>query len=802
MTKKNYMKNKKRNIIIVIISIIILLLVFYAFALPPQLFKTPVSTVIFDKNNNLLGAHIAADEQWRFPQSDSVPQKFAACLINFEDKRFYRHFGIDLRAFARAVSQNIKSGEIKSGGSTISMQIIRLSRNGKPRNIYQKIVEIILATRMEISYSKNEILSLYASNAPFGGNVVGLEAASWRYFGRSPSNLSWAESAMLAVLPNSPSLIHLGKNRKTLFEKRNRLLKKIFDNEIINEDTYLLAIEELVPENPKPFPQFAPHLLLRIKSEKKSEAKTKTTIDLELQKQVLRIVENNYKHLSANGIENQAVVVLDVETGDVLVYVGNTFHRKRNDNGNFVDIITAERSPGSVFKPYLYAAMLSSGNILPNTLIPDIPMQIGGFSPKNYNRGYDGVVPASRALARSLNIPAVRMLQDYGVPLFHDKLQKIGINTITQHPDYYGLSLIIGGCEAKLWEMTGTYASMARTLNNYFDYSGKYDKNDFHQPNFRFNKSKSLDKADIKISDLENSSYFSASAIYFTFKAMLDVERPDDESQWKMFGSSKKIAWKTGTSFGFRDAWAIGVTPQYVVGVWVGNSDGEGRPDLVGIKSAAPILFEVFDLLPANSDWFSMPYDDMQKAVVCEKSGFLASDICDDTDSIWIPQNGIRSAVCPYHQLVHLDFTGEFQVNSNCESPQNMKHVSWFILPPAMEWYYQRKNAQYKKLPPFRDDCKDAMNISNSSMQVIYPRNNAKIFVPTNLGGNNGKTVFELAHRNTKTKVFWHIDNQYVGETTNFHQIALNPETGKHKLTVIDENGEKITVNFSVISKQ
>ncbi len=801
MTLIKSKKDRKKTVIKIFFAVIILLLIFYAFSPPRQLFKTPVSTVIFDKNNNLLGAHIASDEQWRFPQNDSVPLKFATCLINFEDKRFYRHFGIDLRAFARAVSQNIKSGEIKSGGSTISMQVIRLSRNGKSRTVYQKILEIILATRMEISYSKNEILSLYASNAPFGGNVVGLEAASWRYFGRPPDNLSWAESAMLAVLPNSPALIHLGKNRQILFEKRNRLLKKIFENGIINEDTYLLAIEELIPENPKPFPQFAPHLLLRIKSQKKTNAKTRTTIDLELQKQVLKIVDNNYKHLSANGIENQAVIVLDVKTGDVLVYVGNTFHKSGNDNGNYVDIIKAERSPGSVFKPYLYASMLSAGIILPNTLIPDVPMQIGGFSPKNYNRGYDGAVPASRALARSLNIPAVRMLQDYGVPLFHDKLKKIGINTITQNPDYYGLSLIIGGCEAKLWEMTGTYASMARSLNNYFEYSGKYDKNDFFEPNFLFSKSKSLENKDIKISDLEKSSYFSASAIYFTFKAMLDVERPEAESQWEMFGSSKKIAWKTGTSFGFRDAWAIGVTPQYVVGVWVGNSDGEGRPDLVGVKSAAPILFEVFDLLPASNNWFSMPYDDMEKAVVCKKSGFLASDICDDTDSIWIPKSGLRSEVCPYHQLVHLDATGKFQVNSNCEYTQNMQHVSWFVLPPAMEWYFQRKNAQYKKLPPFRDDCKDAMNNINHSMQVIYPRNNARIFVPTNLGGNVGNTVFELAHRNSKTKVFWHIDNQFVGETTNFHKIALNPKIGKHKLTVIDENGETISVNFEIVSK-
>ncbi len=796
MKLSNNKKKAKKLVLKILFSILALLFVFYMFSLPNQLFKTPISTIIFDKNDNLLGAHIANDGQWRFPQNNNIPEKFSKCLIRFEDKRFYRHFGIDILAMARAFSINIKSQKIKSGGSTISMQVIRLSRNGKSRNIYQKIVEIILATRMELTYSKAEILSLYASNAPFGGNVVGLDAASWRYFGRGPNDLSWAECAMLAVLPNSPALIHPGKNRNFLFEKRNRLLKTLFEEGVIDEDTYLLSKEEFIPEKPKPFPQFSPHLLSRIRYNNKSYAKTKTTIDLEIQKQVNRIINTNYKHLSANGIENQAALVIDVQTGDVIAYIGNTFHKKGNTNGNFVDIITANRSPGSVFKPYLYASMLSSGEILPHSLIADVPLQIAGFSPKNYNRGYDGAVPASKALARSLNIPAVRMLRAYGVAVFHHKLKKIGISTINKPPDYYGLSLIIGGCEAKLWEMVGTYASMARTLTNYFDNNGKYNRADYFEPNYLFDKSKSLEKNRNR-TELEKDSYLSASAIYFTFKAMLDVERPDAESQWEMFGSSKKIAWKTGTSFGFRDAWAIGVTPQYVVGVWVGNSDGEGRPDLVGVKSAAPILFEIFDVLPTNNSWFNMPYNDMSKIAVCKKSGFLASDICTNIDTIWVPKMGISSDVCPYHQLIHLDQTGKYQVDSDCESIDNIQHVPWFVLPPAMEWYYKQKNAQYKSLPPFRDDCID--NKTNSSMQIIYPKNNAKIYVPVNIGGNQGKTVFVVAHRNTKTSIFWHVDDNYVGKTVNFHRIALNPKAGKHTLTVIDENGEKITTNFEVV---
>ncbi len=780
----------------ILLIIFMFLFIWFWFILPDKLFNSPYSTVIIDKNNKLLGAHIAKDGQWRFPLSENIPEKFEKSILTFEDKRFYYHFGFDLISISRAFWQNISAGKIVSGGSTISMQLIRLSRKVKQRTIKEKIIETIKSVRLEFAYSKKEILNLYSSHAPFGGNVVGIDAASWRYFGRKASELSWAESAMLAVLPNSPSLIHPGKNRAKLLAKRNRLLKRLYDKKIIGFDVYELAIEEPIPNKPKPFPQIAIHLLNRAAKEDKKNKIIKTTIDYELQEKVTQIAGKYHRIFKGNGIYNIAVLVADVENGNVMSYYGNINDLKDKNHGNQVDVILADRSTGSILKPILYAAMLTSGDILQNSLVPDIPMRIGSYMPQNYNLGYDGAVPARRALARSLNIPAVKLLQRYGVQKLHFLLKKIGLKSINKPPSHYGLSLILGGTEGRLWDLVGIYASMARTLNHYTKYNGMYNKNDYFPLNYRNSKS-IKNKA-----ELLEDSWFSAAAIWLTFKAMIDVERPGSENSWRHYSSSQKVAWKTGTSFGFRDAWAIGLTPKYVVGVWVGNADGEGRPGLVGIKTAAPILFDVFNVLPQSNLWFDKPYDEMTYAATCKRSGYLASSVCDEIDSIWIPQSGLKFSVCPYHKLVHLDMNEEYRVTSNCESVTNMVHKPWFILPPSIEKYYKSKNSNYKQLPPFREDCKNSLsNSENNVMDIIYPHLKSKIFVPIEISGTVGSTVFEVAHRNSNAIIYWHIDDKYIGQTKYFHQLSLNPPIGKHTLTLIDENGKKIIRKFEIIGK-
>lgn len=784
----------KQKGILISDSICFLLFAYFLFSLPKQLFTSPTSYVIAASNGELLSATIASDGQWRFPVADSVPNKFISCITAFEDQRFFSHFGMDVLAMGRAMKQNFKAKGIVSGGSTLTMQVIRLSRQ-KERTIWQKITEIYLSYRLEFKYSKNEIIALYAANAPFGSNVVGLEAASWRYFGRKAESLSWGEMATLAVLPNSPSLVHPGKNATRLTKKRNDLLDKLARLKTIDQATANLAKLEPIPGKPLPLPQNAPHLLNRFKQEaKKLDVKTtaiQTSIDYNIQLKINELLKRYNNRYRANSINNIAALVLDVKKGTVLSYVGNIYQPEFKELESHVDMIKAPRSAGSTLKPLLYASMLTDGLLLPRTLVADIPTQIAGYTPQNYDLSYDGAIPADKALSRSLNIPAVKLLQQYKYQRFYDKLKKLKFTTLNQPADHYGLSLILGGSEITMWDLAKSYMGMARTLNHYNDYKGRYNPGDYDEPSYlnQLTDEKSKDNYELN-AELDHGS------IWATFNAMEEVMRPGDEGLWEQFSSANRVAWKTGTSFGFRDAWAVGVTPNHVVCVWVGNADGEGRPGLMGIEAAAPVLFDIFKQLP-ESKWFEEPKTKLKKLLVCKQSGFKAGEFCTDKIQESVPFAGEKTTICPYHKLVHLNAAGTYRVTDQCENPSAMLHQKWFILPPTMEYYYKIKNSDYKVLPPFEIGCDDTG--SNFVMDMIYPKNHAMIYIPIELDGKKGKVIFNATHRNQSAKIYWHIDANYIGTTQSFHQMAINASPGKHTLTLVDENGERLVQSFTLL---
>ncbi|GET20203.1 penicillin-binding protein 1C [Prolixibacter denitrificans] len=763
------------------------LMVFWWFSLPNPLFSDPCSTVIESQNGALLGAHIADDGQWRFPEIGYVPEKYKTAVLTFEDEHFYQHPGVNPFALGRAVIQDIRNRRIVSGGSTITMQLIRLSRKGKPRNLWQKLVEMALAVRAEVRYSKDEILRLYVSHAPFGGNVVGLDAAAWRYYGRSPDQLSWSEATTLAVLPNAPSLMYPGRQNKLLLAKRNRLLDRLQQQGKIDSMTCRLAKLEELPQKIYAIPRIAPQLLNRVLKEHPGE-RIKTTVERNLQQHVNDVVRQHLVALKANGIFNAAALVLNVEKGEVLAYVGNDPDRGNGEHGEDVDVVTAPRSSGSILKPFLYAAMQDDGLILPNTLIPDIPTNIGGFSPQNFDLKFEGAVPASMALSKSLNIPAVRMLRDFSVDRFYGLMKRLHFSTLNHPANHYGLSLILGGGEVDLWDLAGAYSSLGRILIHYETMDGKALKNDFREPSYQGKSYSKQEAKDIPIS---------AGAAWLTFKALLKVHRPSEEAGWESFASSRKVAWKTGTSFGFRDGWAVGLDRNYLVAVWCGNADGEGRPGLTGTTAAAPIMFDIFHLLPAGK-WFTQPVDEMVRVPLCRESGYRMGPYCTDADTTWIMPKGLHTKACPFHRLVHLDPTGKWQVTSQCVPVDKMIHKSWFVLPPVMEWYYKRRNPLYKPLPPFRPDC--AETPASKVMEMIYPRENNQVFVPIQLDGSPGKVILEAAHSNPDAVIYWHLDDKYLGETTGKHQMPVSPSVGKHVITLIDDQGNELQKTIVVVA--
>lgn len=780
-----FTRRKKLALAIVITS----LLGFY-FCLPGNIFHDPYSTVLLDKKARLLGASIAKDGQWRFPQITSVPVKFQEAVILFEDKRFKSHWGIDFLAMGRALRQNLKKGKVVSGGSTLSMQVIRLARKNKDRTFLEKIIESIQAIRLELRHSKNDILALHASHAPFGGNVVGLEAACWRYFGRSPDELSWSEAALLAILPNNPALIHPGKNRSQLIEKRNRLLDRMAAKGLFDSLSLSLAKSEPLPEAPLSLPRLAPHLLAQVQ-QTHGEQKLKTTLDMALQQRSIEILNNHRDRLAAKQIFNAAIMVADVKTGNVLAYVGNT--HSGEDHQEQVDIIQSKRSTGSILKPFLFAAMLKEGKMLPTTLQPDVPTYINGFVPKNFSKSFDGAVHANEALIRSLNIPAVYELRDFRYEKFHSLLTDIGISSLNKPPDHYGLTLILGGAEASLWDIVGAYASMGRTLINYFERPGmnRYSTSDLHPLTF-------LEKKDT-VANLDNSGRLSAASIYQTFDVLKNLYRPGEETGWQQFNSTKRIAWKTGTSHGLRDAWAVGINPNYVIGIWVGNADGEGRPGLTGTEAAAPILFDVFSALPGENDWFQLPTSEMAPISICRQSGHRATALCFPVDTVNVAAAGLHSPPCPYHRLIHLSTNKKYQVHSDCEGVSTMINEGWFVLPAIQEFFYKSKVLTYKPLPPFRSDCANPAAIA--SFDLVYPKPNAGIFVPRQLDGTMGEVIFEAVHRNPSSIIYWHLDGNYLGTTTKEHKISFLPEPGAHKLTLMDEAGEILDRTFHVIAR-
>jgi penicillin-binding protein 1C len=764
--------------------IIAAVVVFTLFLLcPPAHFDEPYSTLLLDRNGELLAARVSDDGQWRFPVPGKLPEKYVKAVLCFEDRYFVLHPGINPVAVVRALIQDIRAGKIVSGGSTLTMQVARLSRHNPPRNVWEKLVEAVIALRTELTLRKATILRIYASHAPMGSNVVGIEAASWRYFGVPPSRLSWAEAATLAVLPNAPTLIYPGRNQEKLLIKRNALLSRMYNQKIIDRETYELAVSEPVPGEPYPLPRIAPHLLDRAIREGFKGRRIRSTLDEALQEKVNEVVNRYYELLSYNHVRNAAALVMDTRTGEILAYTGNTEVKGEQEGGD-VDMIQARRNYGSLLKPFLYASMLNEGLLLPDMLVSDVPVSFQGYSPSNFQKTFEGMVPASEALARSLNVPHVILLRQYGIEKFNAVLKDLGMTTLVYPPDHYGLSIILGGAEGTLWELTSMFAAMGNRL----------------LPGSGDSLFVAYQQEDRSTGSCFPTRRFMPSAAWFALQAITAVRRPDENGTLKYFSTSRRVGWKTGTSYGSRDAWAIGVTPEYTVGVWVGNASGEGRPGLTGVTCAAPVMFDIFNLLPPTT-WFREPVEDMVTARICVKSGHIAGPDCPVTENRKIMAVASLTRPCPYHRLIHLDPNRSYQVTDKCFPPSRMVTEKWFVLPLVQEWFYRQNHSDYRPLPPFGPGCRDELSAQNP-IGLIYPYPGTRIYLPVRGDQQRCTSIWKATHRSPGATIYWHLDEVYLGKTTGTHALEVTASPGIHRLTLVDDNGETLTVTVEIVGEK
>ena len=773
-----FSKSRYRRFVAITATVLAaLLLAVILTPVPDPLFPDRYSTVVKDRNGRIMRVFLNPDEQWLLPPEPdtSVPKKLEQALLTAEDRWFFHHPGINPFSVARAAWQDIRAGRIVSGASTLTMQLARISRP-KRRTIPNKLLEMLQAVKIEWRYDKKTILRMYLDHAPFGGNVIGVRAAAWKTFGKPPEKLTWSQAATLAVLPNAPGLISPRNGHRLLKEKRNRLLRKLFKRSLIDASILRNALAEPVPAKNHPFPTVAAHLSRRLHARFPGRT-VSTTIDPDIQHTANALTRNYLNYLKNRGIKNGAVLVAETKSGKIRAYIGSQGFFDNEASGQ-VDGVQAARSTASILKPFLYALSMDRGLVLPDTVMLDIPSHYGSFTPANADHSYSGLVTAREALTQSLNIPAVRLLNAYGVRDFYSFLKQAGMTTLFRPPGSYGLPLVLGGAEAKLIDLARLYRGLGSggEFTPLTDLQGQTSTPPPH-----------------------NEPLISPGACRLTLNILRNLKRPGAEYYWELFRNQRPIAWKTGTSYGQRDAWAVGVSPQWTIAVWIGNFNGTGNPEIGGAMTAGPLLFNIFNSLPKGKapTWFPCPLHSLKKVTVCKTTGYALGADCPESREVDAPIDSHFYKPCPWHRTITVTDNEKWSVCSLCWKPGNHKQVKRLSYPPEVIQLLRKRGIEINRIPPHNPECPSRESIN--PLSITYPGANTRIFLPRDFGGLYQKILCRISHRQANVTVFWYIDDHYLGQTRETHEMAILSAPGWHTLSVIDETGKRASVRFHIV---
>ena len=776
----------KRILIVVISTAALFFILNVLFPLPD---KIEYSTIITDNKGEVIHAFLTKDEKWRMKTNlDEISPLLRKTIIAKEDKYFFYHPGINPFSMGRAAVKNIFQLKRTSGASTITMQVAK-ALEPKPRTYLNKLVEIFRAFQLEWKYDKEEILQLYLNIIPYGGNIEGVKSASILYFKKNPDHLSLAEITALSIIPNRPSSLIIGRNNDLVIRERNRWLKKFANDKVFTLKQIDDALQEPLTASRGSVPKMIPHLANKLK--KKGENIVYTNIEANTQLKVEKLVSDYSRNLELKNIRNASVVIINNQTHEVITYVGSANFLDTIDGGQ-VNGAAAIRQPGSTLKPLLFGMCIDEGLVTPRAVINDVAVNYDGYAPENYDRQFNGYVTMEYALEHSLNIPAVKALRMLGKDKLIHKLAQCDFVQIKKDQKKLGLSMILGGCGTSLEELTALYTIFAN--------EGKYIR-----PKIVDSRRSTVDGKETRsdrpglteaagaefrsdrpgLTEPKGVTILSPAATFMINETLSKVNRPDFPLNWQATERMPKIAWKTGTSYGRRDAWSIGYNKHYTVGVWVGNFSGLGIPEISGANIATPLLFKIFNTIDYDSDqeWFEQPKD-CDTRIVCSETGLLPEDHCTHTVMDYFIPLISNTQTCNNVQEVMISPEEKLSYCKTCMPDAGYKKKIYKMVPPDMQAYFEERKIAYDKVPMHNPDCEKIFkegapaitSPKNGSEYLISKKNPEALQLSTNTG-------------NDVSKVYWYINNRFYKSSDAKTKQFFIPEEGPVKISCTDDKG-------------
>jgi len=729
------------------------------------------STLVLARDSTVLTAFLSNDDRWRFPaRLAELDPLLISAFIAKEDRWFRWHVGVNPVAMMRAAWNNVVAGRRLSGASTITMQVARLL-DPKPRTWLNKAFEVLQAVQLEVHYSKDEILEMYFTLVPYGSNIEGVVAACLMYRGRLPSQLSVAEVATLVVVPNRPTSLRLGGESRALLSARDAWIRRMQSLALIDTLEGFAALSEPLDIARRDTPRNAWHLSVRARREQSNLHVIATTIDATVQARATDVVTTHMRRLRPYGITNAAVIVLDNSSGTVAAYVGSADVKDRAAKG-YVDGVRAVRSPGSALKPLVYAMAMDAGFLTPNSMLEDVPIDIDGYAPENFDKRFRGAVSMEEALATSLNVPAVSTLHRLGVDAMTASLKSMNFRSITTTSDV-GLSLVLGGCGVTLEQLAGMYSAIAR--------GGRWIPT-------RYLKT-SVGEKSTGVPVLSTGSAWAISDI------LSRHERPDLFAGIDVASRLPSIAWKTGTSYGRRDAWSIGYNGRYTVAVWVGNFDGSGNAFLTGSSCATPILFDIVRTLEGDTEgdkWLARPAD-VDVRLVCSSTGLLPGDSCTaQVVDIYLPERTATQR-CTHRSSFFVNAARTTSFCTSCVPQDGTVRSEWYTtLTPALQLHHRTHGISYTPPPPHNPAC---TRLEDGKLMITSPSASKEILLERNTDTHIKLTAVSAADAYT---LYWFVNGAFAVSSAPGKSSFIPPLDGTNEITCIDDRGRTASTTIKV----